>query len=922
MPADRVRVFPHLSELLDQYADTSLLTPNRRLSRLLHHQHGLTQGQLGRRAWPSLRAYSLSGWLQMQWRNLQSQYNQNESSQSQKNGASEYALTELSPQQEQWLWYDIIRRDQDSLLVPERTARLAKDAWEIISHWRCPLESLPVDGEESSLFLRWAQQFQQHCRDHGLIDSHSLLEQLLSAFQSQRLAAPARLTLFGFDDFTPLQQALIGTLESQGCELQYCDVALNGSVQQIAFEDPLSELKAVARWALAQLRETRGKQTIGIVIPDLAKRRAQVETIFNQVFQPQAQLPEQPRQATPYNVSASIPLYDSALFRAAFACLELNYSALDKNKTAALLRSPFWGDEEELSARSGLAEQLRTQYSRITLSSLIQEASAVPRLKKGAEAKARCPLLHLRLQNFRRLGRHQQQRPSQWAQLFAQQLEIMGWPGSRTLDTIEYQQSQLFPELFEKMAALDAVSEGMDLADALKTFQQLGETGFQAKTKSSPIQILGLLEAAGQQFDCCWVLQMDNRHWPPAPTPNPLLPTWLQRERGMPHASAERELQFAQRLTERLAHSAKTVFFSYAHMEDNQSLEPSPLIKHFPRLNTEGVQLAEPINYIARIAAAGSLENFIDNYGPALTHHKAVGGGTNLLKDQAACAFKAFTHHRLRVRETDTLSEGISPLERGNLIHNSLEALWLKLENQATLLQQSEEQLQQLVARITERTWEKLKLPHRSTTIKQLEIERSQRLLQQWLLLERERPPFKVLINEGKQKVRLGKLHLTLRLDRVDELEDGSTLVIDYKTGKADPNSWLSERPDEPQMPLYCLTQDQRLVGAAYGQLSADNVAFRGIALSDDIVNGLREPGQISKLEKGTTWAQLLQNWQQVLQQLADRALAGEAGVDPKIPGVTCRHCSLQSFCRVKEYIAINEDELENLLAEGPGESE
>jgi hypothetical protein len=43
----------------------------------------------------------------------------------------------------------------------------------------------------------------------------------------------------------------------------------------------------------------------------------------------------------------------------------------------------------------------------------------------------------------------------------------------------------------------------------------------------------------------------------------------------------------------------------------------------------------------------------------------------------------------------------------------------------------------------------------------------------------------------------------SLRLDRIDRLNDGSLLVIDYKTGDVSPKSWDLPRPDDVQLPLY-----------------------------------------------------------------------------------------------------------------------
>jgi hypothetical protein len=81
----------------------------------------------------------------------------------------------------------------------------------------------------------------------------------------------------------------------------------------------------------------------------------------------------------------------------------------------------------------------------------------------------------------------------------------------------------------------------------------------------APIQILGLLEAAGQPFDALWVTGLAAERWPAAAQPNPLLPASWQRERNVPHSTAARELAYAQAITAQLTRAAPAVVVSHAH---------------------------------------------------------------------------------------------------------------------------------------------------------------------------------------------------------------------------------------------------------------------------------------------------------------------------------------------------------------------
>ena len=54
---------------------------------------------------------------------------------------------------------------------------------------------------------------------------------------------------------------------------------------------------------------------------------------------------------------------------------------------------------------------------------------------------------------------------------------------------------------------------------------------------------------------------------------------------------------------------------------------------------------------------------------------------------------------------------------------------------------------------------------------------------------------------EAKHPVSLAGITFNLRIDRVDRLNDGSLLVIDYKTGNVSPKTWELPRPDDCAAP-------------------------------------------------------------------------------------------------------------------------
>ena len=101
----------------------------------------------------------------------------------------------------------------------------------------------------------------------------------------------------------------------------------------------------------------------------------------------------------------------------------------------------------------------------------------------------------------------------------------------------------------------------------------------------APIQVVGILEAAGLNFDHLWVIGLSDDVWPEPAMPNPLLPITLQRRLGLPHASPQRELEYATTITGRVLSAAEEVIVSHANTDGKSELRYYP---DQPRLQRTG----------------------------------------------------------------------------------------------------------------------------------------------------------------------------------------------------------------------------------------------------------------------------------------------------------------------------------------------
>jgi RecB family exonuclease len=140
-------------------------------------------------------------------------------------------------------------------------------------------------------------------------------------------------------------------------------------------------------------------------------------------------------------------------------------------------------------------------------------------------------------------------------------------------------------------------------------------------------------------------------------------------------------------------------------------------------------------------------------------------------------------------------------------------------------------------------------------------------------------------------------------MDRVDDV-DGGEVLIDYKTGTASPNDWLTDRPDAPQLPLYSiLTDANRLKGVAFGLVRAgEGRAWKGYA-PDGVL-----PGKPTKMKEAATLEEQVERWREVLVGLAEEFYGGNARVHPKHYPTTCARCGQRLLCRL-DVSSIEEDE-------------
>ena len=864
-----------------------LLTPNLRLARRIKSEWDKRMAASGAGAWEPIPVLPLESWLQQQWQQAV-------------NEGQTPALVNVGPAQTLELWQQVIAADERasgsySLLRPAAAGELAAQARETLLRWQVDTSSQAVRqsfrlDEDCATFLRWLDQFDQKLIAAGQGTTVDTVVQLLAC--APRLPK-SRVALLEFDDIPPLYRSAVDAL---ALEVQTIAPATSPADRRVyTFADGRSELQAVALWAAAT-SQARPEATLGIVLSDMAADRVALEYLLRSEFNCLGDN----YTSLPVNFSTGIALDRTPVVRDALGALAMAGPRCSVAAVESLLRSRFlhMPDADTPLATYFIQRLYAAGREQLDTADLRYLASEVT---LGDSKGLVLGQILLAIAGVRELRR--KALPSQWIALFSQQLERWGWPGEGPLDSLEYQQVELWYRTLDEFRAYDTVCDAIDMERALTLLRgSCARQMSQPQTADGYIQVLGPLEAAGLAFDELWLCGMQAARWPAPARPSPFIPQSLQRELQMPHATAEREWAFAAGLLAQYIGSSAIVHASYCRQLDDVPELPSPLLEGFTATDSAPQAMVNAQWQAQR--QQRQLLYLEDTLAPAVSSAELedIGGGSALLEDQSQCPFRAFARRRLRVEPLPEFSLALSPADRGTLLNDALDALWASISDLAHWLALDEQTEAAAVSEAAQAAISAFPAGRRrqfGSAYWHLEEQRLCSLLTEWLALEKTRAQFSVAQRELDVSFALGPLQLRLRVDRIDRMDDGSQIIIDYKSGISSVQDWLGDRPGKPQLLLYGVAAPGEAAALAFGQLRPRDCKFVGLgqrALAPGIGTDIARA--VGERMDASDWDSLNARWRDNLERLAQEFVDGKAQVDP-LNNNSCTWCGLQPLCRV-----------------------
>ncbi len=878
----------------------TIVAASPRAARALQLRFAEDQRATGHTIWPTPAIHDWDSWLRMLW--------------SDHAFAAPFAPMLLTALQERVLWKRALRDDAKLVLSADSMAALAMDAWALLSAYNAhPARRSAWDHADAEHFRHWAAGFEQTCSSHGWLSAgqlESTLAPLLAT--STGLTLPAGIVLVGFDRTTPAQRDFLAVLASRGVTVSEFRPEATCSPGQsrrawIRANDLRDEISACAVWTRDLLTENPAAR-IGILAPAISAAKGEIDRAFRRTLLPSNEDIRQPSSFLPWEFSLGESLAGVPVIRAALLLLRWIAEPLPEEHISWLMLSGFVAETVttslDVAAHDARQRRLSVLSTERSLSSYRDSLAPNPRLRD----------LHFHLTALQRLAdssRHltATRQPSAFAGLVPRLLNEAGWPGQRQADSVQFQALQRWQRLLDEISLLDFDGERTAWTDFLDLLaRQAQETIFAPESHDAPIQIMGPFESSGQQFDGVWFLGADDTAWPQRGRFHPLLPAAIQVQFAMPSATPD-DWNLAHIATARLLTSAPRIVFSFAERDKNAELRPSPLIASLFSAGLEP-QSASAIAPTPPPLPEPQLDEIPDDSGALPWPQLQTAGGADVLKRQAACPFQAFAAKRLRAEPLDESEWGISPSEKGKLLHAVMQRLFSSAEP-APLRSRDDIvtaiATNQLPAVLEAHIDAAIAVEFRNGSLDPWQqaclAAEKRRLLTRigaWLEKEAQRQPFTVECTERPlNDVHVGDLLLNLRADRVDLLPDGSRLLLDYKTGQVSTASWDGDRPGDPQLPLYAVYGNlENVSGILFARIRAGKISFEGrvrdahAQLSTDI-------GSKTALVTDPYSDTMRDQWARALDALACEFLQGEAAVRPEPHA--CKNCRFHSLCRIAE---------------------
>ena len=860
---------------------TLILTSGGRLARQLRHAFRLDRMGKGYSGWLPPKILSLNAWIEETWRNTWPE----------ESPASVIKILQL--------WEKAVQ----SLDLPEgltadiQLYRILDETYRAKIRDRVP----PLrDGYATPLII-WREKvfrrFEQLLFEQGLIHPSILPIKVRDEIFNETRPLPEKILLVGFEFPAPIEMDLLRVLkERYGAISCLTEIIQEPVLSAISLPNQEEEVVWLSEQVLLAAQQIP-LHRIGIVVPNLSQYAPLLSSAFRELIGPSIA-----EEAGNYNISLGQPLLDQPLIQAGLLPLRFFLEGESRTLFLSLLLSPYYRIWETYRSHLAQADLLwRNQSVDSGLDDLLQCL-----LHENFEGSSYLNPPGHTLESLLRWLNRNQQSGAEWVESLARCWQLLGFPAI-TLPGEKGIYEHLLEILRELACDLDTQAlDGSAFYAWLKFLLSqtiVNEPGYE----QSGIQVLGLIEARGLAFDRLFLTGLSKGSLPQPVRTFPFLTP--EERRLVQGATLKSQFDFAQAAFCYLKTASPKITLTRPEEEKGDPLPPSPF---WPAHSEE-----EKRNYWTVPGKVWpraewlkqtlqGIKSFPKNHPPDDSEPALDTSISNLsvtsLEAFLVCPFKFFAERLLRILPLDEITLGISPLERGEVLHNLMALITKTLRKQEIYLQ-DQEVIKNAVNQCLEEVFkEKAEKPHWQVEKRRLigEEEGLGGILGAWLKQERQR------WEEGwrweREEVSFKNLSFPSwsfsvqgRIDRIDFNQAlNEVWCWDYKTGKLPSSNDIIKTFLAPQLPLYLLAL------ITLPELQKENLAgFRAGYV------GLKSEGELSlsdPLKETSAWEACLPAWEKEISLVGEKLKANQFPADPKpVPrGANegaCTYCPYKGLC-------------------------
>jgi RecB family exonuclease len=768
----------------------------------------------------------------------------------------------------------------------------------------------PCSGPPSTPLVEWrrdiSRMFKETLDELDLFHPSEFPSCVMKAITENIITCPDRISLVGFEFPAPLETDLFELLEGKSyVEYEVSVQQKQNHLEAITLPSPEQEVIYLAH----RLIEDAGSlplHRIGVVVPDFKSYSGMIERSLKELM---GEKP--PEGASWFNITLGIPLIDSMLIKAALIPLRLMSEGESRELFLSLILSPYYGCWQGKRHDCARADIIwRTHSIESGLDNLLNF------LKKNNpeilgeilcdEAK---DLLKFAGLNFSR-----RKTVDYWINTVEELWSSLGFPViSDEKDTVD---SGHLKEITHDISAHlgHVVMNGHEFYSFLKYIASYKITQISAP-ENAGIQILGLIESRGLDFDKLYVLGLDDRTLPQPVRPLPLLDT--SERKLIQGGTPESQYEFGLRAFSNLISLAPSVTLLRAEQENSKPLTSSPF---WPKSESEkyldiwsdpgpawvragwlrsayeGLQIAA-VGGEPKIAGIKTSDDTLLE-GIALPNRMSA----SILETAIICPFRFFADAILKIKPLEEMRPVVSPMERGIRIHRILASftgevrkrdIHLELDRQKAIKLLSEcvdEVLRDVAGRPQWDVERRLLLSENSPPgilISWLDAEIRHRQ-DGWRCITEE-ASFKGLKRDG------WSFPLEGRIDRIDYHKDEGLICWDYKTGNHPNQKDVVERLTAPQLPVYLLALRTGKVPDMNKYLHQETLFYAGYMQ-------LKTPAKV-KMNKIRGMEESLDKWVEVIADIEKILQMGDFHANPypvsnlENKETACENCPFITLC-------------------------